>query len=344
MAEVIESGVGTLNSVKQTAKGASPDFTSTTRPADRPKWEDGVLDPAKTLAESDYLDGKVFGSPSQYTKQVSGEVGNLVIQVEPANAGIYLAYILATDTVTGASDPYTHTITSDPTSAQPYVAFAQSVGQAVGPKKDIFWDAKLSALTLSSSTDQQELTYDMKVNALKGGQIFTTTPAKTENAEDPYLHSETDGQVTLDGTVTCEISESIVTIDRKQSVMWGNSIEPCQIVDGKGEITCSVKSVVTDVTLAKRNQVLYATATPTAGTRPVKDVFYGAISRKYVRSASRSLQIDTPRVAFKAEDLKVGPRRDGGLIEITFGGRALRSGATPALTAIAKTGDSAAYV
>jgi hypothetical protein len=105
-----------------------------------------------------------------------------------------------------------------------------------------------------------------------------------------------------------------------------------------------VKSVVTDTHLAKRNEVLYGTATPSAGDRPVKAVYYGNISRKYVRSATRSVQIDTPRVAFKPEDLKVGARVDGGLVEITFGGKALRNGATPALTAIVKNATATAHV
>lgn len=343
MAEVIEAGVGTLNTVKQTAKGAAPDFTSTTGTADRPRWVDGVLDPAKTLGQTEVIDGQTFGSPTTFTDKVSGDVGNVVIELQPENADIYCAYALASDVVTGAGDPWTHTITSG-NGVQPYIGLAQSVGNSIGPKRDSFWDAKVNTFTLDSSEGQQPLTADMGIKALKAGQIMTTAAAKTEQTSDPYLHTETDGQITLDGTLTCEVDQSVVTIDRKQIAYWGNSIEPCQIVDGKGEITASVKSIVTNDTLSLRNKILYNTATPAVDTRPVKDVYYVSITRKYVRSATRSVEIQTPRVACKPEDLKVGAKRDGGMIEITFGGRCQRNGATPAITIIVKNGVSAARV
>jgi hypothetical protein len=203
-------------------------------------------------------------------------------------------------------------------------------------------DCQPKSLTMASSHDEQPLTFDMAILALRA-KVLGATPSKTEASSDPYLHSELTGQVTIDGTTIGEVHEAALTIDRGQSIYWGDSVTPAQIVPGRTVITHTVKSIAGGDTLAKRNLAIFGTATPATDTVPVKDVYYMAINRKYVRSATRSLEIQTPKVAVEPNDLKISATKDGGIQEMTFGGRCLKSGATPNLTAIVKSADSAAY-
>jgi hypothetical protein len=342
MGDVLETGIATVNHVMQTAKGAAPDFTAAVSPADRPKWDDGVLDPAKTLGEKDYIDGQAFSSPTVWTKEVGGDVGSYKIQAQPENTGVYFAEILASDTVTGAGDPWTHTITSG-NGAQRYGAWAQAIGQNVAPQKHIFSDAQLAKVVAESTHDDGVLMLDLAIMALKAGEIYTTAAAKGENGSDPYLHSEQSGQITLDGTVIGDVDSTILEVDRPKEAWFGDSHTPAQLIPKRGAISQTIKSIATSDTLLKRNKALYGVTNPGVGLVPVKDVFYMSVTRKYVRSATRSVEFQTPKMVVEAGDLKLSATKDGSAAELTFGGKCLKSGVTPALTVIVKSGDSTPY-
>jgi hypothetical protein len=343
MSEVIESGVGTINYVPQSAKGSVPTAASTAVGTNRPKAANGTeLKPNKRGDSEEYVDGNAWGSPSQYTVGTGGQVGQVVIQPQPENAPLFLAQLVATDVVTGAGDPYTHTITTGATSGK-YGGWYQKTGSVIGPARQLYWDSKIGKLTWECGQEQYTAHMTMEIMALKPSQAFATDPAKTEDTSDPYLWSESDGQVVFDATTLGDVNGEVFEFDTGMEAYWGNSMEPAQLVAKKGIITRTLKTVVTDDTLLKFNKAVYNNTAPSAGDRPVKDVFYASIVNKYARSATRYFQITTPRVAIKADDLAVGPRAEGGTVPIEFGGQCLKSGATPAATIVALTGDATSY-
>lgn len=346
MAEVIESGVGTYNYGRQSAKNTVATAASTGVGYDRPRAKEGSgLRGAKKLTQQEYVDGNVWASPNTATFEVGGQVGSVLIQAQPSNAGLYWAQMLASDVVTGAADPYTHTIASSGIT-QPYGSWAQKVGSAIGPQRELYWDSKISRLLWECGHEEANFFAGLGLDivALKAAEIYGTDWAKTEDTSDPFTWSETSGAVTFDGLVDSDVDSEVVELNKEFEVHFGNSYEPSQIVAKKGRIVRTVTTIVTDDIRLKYLKALYNTTTPANGTRPVKDVFYAAISSVYTRSATRTLTITTPRVAVDPAELQIAPLATGGKIPISFGGACLKSGATAALTVVALTADSAAYV
>ena len=342
MATAIESGIGTLNYGRQSAKGSAATASTTTVGFDRPKWEGGFLKPNKKLGMQEYIDGQRFASPSTYTDSVGGEVGTLTLQLQPENAGLYAAAILGVDTVTGSSDPYTHTITSAGTSGH-WSTWWQKVGSTVGPERECFIDSKIAKLTLTSTFADKVLRGELDIQCLSAARTFTSDAAKTENSSDPYFHTEATGSFSFDSTTINEITESTLEIDTAMTPFYGDNVAPLQLIEGKGMITRSFKSIVTDDTLGKFRKAVYNSATPASSTNPSSSVFYANMTQTFTRAADRTLTITTPKVAIDPETMDVAPRPEGGEIELTLGGRCLKDGATAAVTVIALSGESSSY-
>jgi hypothetical protein len=342
MATVIESGIGTINYGRQSAKGTIATAATTTVGYDQPKWSGGHLSPNKKLGNAEFIDGSRFGSPSTYTDSVGGEVGSLSLQLQPENAGLYCAAILGVDTVTGASDPYTHTITSAGTSGH-WATWWQKVGSAVGPERQYFMDSKIAKLALSSTFADKVLTADLDIQSLTAATTYATDAAKTQNSSDPYFHTEATGSFSVDSLVINEVTEAMLEVDTMMTPFYGDSIAPLQLIEGKGMITNSVKSIVTDDTLGKFRKAVYNAAAPTSGTAVNKAVFYAAMTQTYTRSATKTLTVTCPRVAIDPATMNVAPKPEGGEIELTLGGTALKDGSTAALTIVALSADATTY-
>lgn len=342
MATVIESGVGFVKYGRQAAKGTIAVAATTTVGYNFPRLLSTNLKSGKTHGREEYVDGQRFASPSVFTDRVGGAVGSLSVQVQPENAGLYAAAILGVDTVTGASDPYTHTITSAGTSGQ-WGTWWQKVGSVIGPVRQVYWDSKIAKLTMSAKTDQKVMHYDLDIVAITAAQVFATDPAKTEDTSDPYLWTEVTGACTFDGTVNTDVNEEIVTVDTGLEPWYGDDIKPGQLIEKKGSITRTLKTIVTDDTILKFNKALYNTTTPSTGDVPVKDVFYAAMSTVYTRSATRTLTYSSPKIEVDPAEMMIAPLTEGGPLELNFGGSCLKDGATAALTVVALSADATTY-
>lgn len=342
MSTVIESGIGTLNYGKQSVKGTKATAATITQGYDRPRWVSGAFAAKKVLGNEEYVDGLRFASPTNYTDRVGGDVGEITIQVQPENGGLYAAQILGSDTVTGASDPYTHTITSAGSSGA-WGTWWQKVGSSVGPEREMFWDSKIAKYTLDVGRDQKIMHNSLAIMALTAGEVFSTDAAKTEATTDPFLWTEVTGAVTFDSTVLTEAHGETLEVDTGMEAFYGDDIAPNQLIEKKGTITRTLATVVTDATLAKFRKAVYNTATPSAGDKPVKDVFYAAASTVYTKSVTRTFTVTTPKIAVRPDDMVVAPAPDGGALELALGGQCLKSGGTAALTIVALTADAAAY-
>ncbi len=342
MATAIESGIGTTNYGRQSAKGTKATAATITVGYDRIKWTgDAPLKVNKKLGAKEYVDGQRFGSPTRFTDSVGGEVGMIGFHAQPENVGLYSAAILGVDTVTGASDPYTHTSTSAGTTGQ-WGTWWQKVGSAVGPVRLMFWDSKVAKLTYTSNFADKVLTGELDIQALSA-EVYSTDPAKTEATSDPYLHTEAAGAFTLDSLVVPEVNEAVTTIDTKMSPYFGDNITPIHLIEGKGAITQSMKAITTGDTIGKFNKAVFGTATPSAGAVPVKDVFSAATSIVYTRSATRTFSIICPKVDIDPENLVIGAQAEGGPIPLDFTGTCRKDGSTPAITTVALTAESGSY-
>ena len=342
MSQVIESGQGTLNYGKQSGKGTIATAATTTQVFAKPKWFDGQLGAKETLGNEEYVDGNRWGSPSEYVDTVLGEVGDLTIQAQPTTAPLYWAQLLGKDTVTGSADPWTHTITSAGTSGA-YGTWWQKTGAAVGPLREAYFDTKIGKLVQTASDKQNPMHLVLSILALQL-ETYAADPAKTEDTSDPYYFPETEGFVEFDGSVSADVNEEMIEADTGAKPYWPNSIAPTQIIEGKGTIVRTIKTIITDINLKKFLKGIYGSEAPSTGSKPVKSVFYSVMKTKYEKSATRKITYESPRVAVDPKDFVIGAQREGGQIDISFGGQCLKGlSAEPALTIIALSGDELSY-
>lgn len=346
----IEAGSGHVWQSKQAALGTRELASAATMKHLRKAGDDGMK-ANKVIGSEPWVDGQAFASPSQYIDAVGGDVGPVTFQAQIATAGFEFAQIIGVDVVTGTTPDYTHTIAAGNANGA-YQTFYQQAGVSVGPLNFSFWDALLNTLTWNCGQDQKTAHMTAGVMALQAAEWFTTAPTitdattgtTTDQGADPFTWNEVTGAVTIDAVAFAEADGDTLEIDRKLDVHRGDSAAPACFIRSQGEINRTISAIVTDNTIPKIKSVLYGTASPADGADVSTTPSYVALKTVYTRSSVRSLSIDTPKVGVNPSDWEMGPKTGGGKIPVTFGGQALKSGATAALTIIAKTGDPTVYV
>lgn len=337
MGAPIESGIGGLWMAKQSALGTIA--TTSAASMQRLRLQAGSLVPNKTDASEEYVDGERYASPTMFVDKVAGEVGSPTIQAQNDTAALFFAVTLGSDTVTGSSDPYTHTITSAG-DAGTYVTFYQESGATAVHSLEAYWDAKVSKLMMEVGQDQKVMHLTPSVLALTGGQVVSAVPTTADDGTDPYVWTEVAGSVTIDSTVIAEVEGETLEIDDGTTPFYGDSVSPAALIGGKGPITRTMKSIVTSDTIDFYNQAIYGTASPSAGDTPTNDIYYADIETVYTRSADRSITITTPKVAIKSDDMNLSPQAEAGKKELMLGGPCLKDGSTAALTIVVESGKS----
>lgn len=342
MTAAIEAGLGHVWQAKQAALG-----TITASNAAGMKHlravGDKALKAAKEHGSEEWVDGLAWGSPGVYVNTVGGEVGDLTFQAQPETTGFVFAQAIGADSVSGSGDPYTHTIETGSAAAALQTIY-QKAGSSVGPWRNSFFDARINKLTWNCGQDQKIAHVTESILAMKSAQWFGTDPTASDSGTDPFQWSEVTGAVTIDGTARPEVEGETLELDRKDTIHYGDSIAPVCFIAGKGEITRTFSAIVTDGTLPILKNALYGTTSPSNGTALADTVQYAALETVYTRAADRTITITTPKVELKAADFEIGPRAEGGKIQVAFGGRCLKDGSDPALTIVALTADSASYV
>lgn len=342
MSQGIESGIGGLWTSNQTALGTQAATSGASTKALR-KATDDKFKSNKTNGREPYVDGAAFDSSTPYVEGVGGDIGSETIQVQIETGAALWARQIGVDTVTGAADPWTHTISTGATGPVPQT-IREKTGAAVGPYRAVYWDAVLNKLTWNIGHDQNVGHLALAVQALKAAEIGAVTdPVAVDSGTDPWKWGEAAGAVTIGGVAFPEFSGETLDIDRGWTTYQGDNPEPVFFVPGRGAITRTFQGAVTDTLLPQILNALYGTTTPTVGTRPTAQPVNVALKTVYTRSASRTLTLDTPKVEVRPDDIAIGTQPAGGLIPIAFGGQCL-AGGSPMLTITAKTGDSISYV
>lgn len=340
MTAVIESGVGHVWQIKQATAGTVEPTASTYKHLR--KTGDKAMKAAKKYGSEEWVDGQQFGSPGHYVDQIGGDVGGFVFQVQPETGGFAFAQITGVDSVSGASDPYTHTVSSG-TAAPPLQTVRAKTGSSV-VWRQAWYDAIVNKLAFNCGQDQKIAHIDQDFMALQAGAWATADPAAADSGTDPFNWAEVVGEIKIDGTSIPELDGETVELDRKWDVHRGDNPAPICFVPGKGEINRTFSGLVTDTTIDIMQSILFGSTTPAANDPVTSVVADVALVSKYTRSASRTLELTTPKVIVNPEDFEVFPRAEGGKIPVAFGGLCVKDGSTAAFTAVAKTGDATSYV
>lgn len=338
----IETGTGGLWTSNQAALGTQAATSATSTLRLRKATED-TLKSNKTHGREPYVDGAAYDSSTPYVETVGGDVGQFVFQAQIETGAAVMARHVGVDSVTGAGDPWTHTITTG-TANPVYQTIREKTGQTVGPYRAVWWDAIYNKLTWNVGQSQMVAHLTCAIQALKAAEIGSLTdPVAADSGTDPWRWGEAATAVTIAAVSFPEIDGETLEMDRAWTTHDGDAIEPAFFVPGRGAITRTFSGSVTDTLLPQLQLALYGSTTPTIGTRPTSQPSSVALKTVYTRNANRTLTFDTPKVEVKPDDILIGTRPQGGLIPIAFGGQAL-AGGSPMLTVTAKTGDSASYI
>jgi hypothetical protein len=343
MTQGIETGSGGLWIANQAALGtqAATAATSTLRLR---KATDDSLSSNKKHGNEPFVDGEAFDSSAAYVDSVAGDVGSFTFQSQIETGAALIARFVGADTVTGASDPYTHTIATG-TANPVYQTIREKTGLIVGPYRAVWWDAILNKLTINCGDDQNVKRITAAVHALKAAEVGSATdPVAVDPGTDSWRWGECAGAVTIDAVAFPEMTGHMIEMDRGWTSRPGDNIAPVFMVPGRGGITHTLDAAVTDTMLPQFLFALYGSATPSVGAQPTSQPVYRAIKEVYTRTAvTRVLTYDTPKVELKPDDIVIGTKPLGGVTPISFGGRAVKGGAAM-MTVTAKTADATAYI
>lgn len=295
--------------------------------------EDGFK-PAKTYGEEETVDGNVWSDQSSYVDTIGGDVGSATYEGQIETAAFLFARMFAVDSVSGSSDPYTHTITSG-TNVPADNSVRVKTGASVGPVRQAWYDAKQKMLTLNNGQSQKILHLAPQLMAINAAEVFSTDPSATATTDDALNWSEC--VTKINDVAIDEISGDSIEIDSGIDVIRGQTAKPVCFAFGKGKINRTLSSYLTSVTLPILNNVLYGSGTPSDATAVTSAVVTAKIETLYTRSASRTLKITTPKVEIKPDDWVFGPKAEGGAREIAFGGRVKNDG-TGLIQVVAKLG------
>lgn len=225
-----------------------------------------------------------------------GVDGDPVIAVRPELAPLILYAALGTKAVSGASDPYTHTITAGPD--LPWITVWRMIGSTLFEQ---FVDCKVAALVISSKRGSP-LTMQAKIVG-RTARFRTSNQAVTVTTSVPFLHTHAAGALKVEGAAVSAIREAVITIDNGLALRPGGFGDGWDIFGGFDR-SIRIRTVQRASSLALYNRFHYGAASPASGTTYVDTIqtLTGGLDLKWTISASRSMQIVMPNVIPTAVD------------------------------------------
>jgi hypothetical protein len=318
---VMESSIYGLWVAKQTAKG-----TAATTPIKQLRQVGGDISANREDGSEAFSSQSRFLNFSDFVDSLSG-AGDPQVQVTPPDIA-YLCYLFfGAETVTGAADPYTHVFTPNANGGFWSTWWTRKGGSVVQRQRHA--DMRIASLQIEGSTGQKILRATPTLLGLDPAEVINADPSgvnQTLNA--PFLYTEAEGAFTIDGTVFRGQSQFSVTWDEALSLVPGDSVTPYDLMMGQPSVTVTVTIYLDADGLQRYNSLVYGTASPSAGTKPLK---FLPANGSYVcefksRNAAglltpaRELKIDLPSVKW-TPDVAIPINPDGGATEINLTGQ-----------------------
>lgn len=340
----IETRQGALWWGKQTAKGTPLANASMFR---RGRHVAGDVNVARDDANENYTDGERFNNAADFVNTLIGN-GNPTLQAQAGVVG-HLAYLfLGGETVTGSADPWTHVATPN-NAGSFWSTWAKKVGSSVGPLRQRFADCRMTSLRIEGSSAAKIVKVTPTFVSLDSGEVFAVDPVAVEEVGEPLLYTDGVGTFTIDGTVFKGHSSFAVQINDSVTPWYGDDVTAHDIVFGLGNIVVENVTILLDQPgLDKWNTLLYGTAAPGVGAKPLKTIAAQALgsytfdlNRAAVGGLGiREIKVELPGVKWAIPDAPpLNP--DGGAAEMALGAEARRNASNPMIKITTKSADAA---
>jgi len=240
-------------------------------------------------------------------------------------------YILGTAAISGAGDPYTHTITRG---ERPWLTVERKLNSTVTQR---LTDAKIENYTLSGESGQPvKLTIDG--NALTA-QIRTTALTPACDTESPLMFYDGSGRFKIDTT----IDENIKSFEIKVNVNSGGGLRDDQFLivdlpDFNYSVECSAE-------LNTTNFDRWQKITYNASTTPQETVSTGAleIDLQNVATTTRQIKLTIPEIYYKSiGNVTLSP--EGTTMTESIAGVGLKQSTTELMTIVCRNSISTTII
>lgn len=294
---------------------------------------------------ADYSDGNVFDITTMPKRSFGVRIkGRCLAYMSEGSRLIAHAMGAASDSISGGSDPYTHTITLK--GQQPYTTFEvgyymNAAGTIQGVRR--VSDCKIDKLTVQG-TAGGEVFVDFEIVGLT---VDTSQSAASVSFTDAVAHGPLmfhQASFTLTGpsdaaTLAAQIRDFKITLDRNVEVITGpNSLTGIALFDRRRrvDVTFNVYWSSNDI-----EQITYYGSS--SGTAPSATLVTAAFVATIQANASplHNWELTTNGVFTMAQP-KLSPQAMGaGIVQVNMRGRKVSS--TMPISVICKTADSSAY-
>lgn len=234
-------------------------------PAITPKYRipiaGGNIEAARTIAQGREIRRWRVAGPGDVTDYTAG--GSVDLWGRPASLGLALYAALGSKSVSGSSDPWTHTFTgpryvSGATSVLPWLTVWRNLPG--GPLFEQFTDVKVTSLELSGAAGRP-IRARLGLAGLSG-RYRSGVIGSTFDVAAPLLHSHGKGALLIDGSIVSAIDDWTLTITTGASRADLGSAPT--LVDGDASVTFRAGQIVTSPALWNRYH--YGSASPADAT------------------------------------------------------------------------------
>jgi hypothetical protein len=327
--------------MKQTAKGAAASMAT----AHRLIWLAGDFNMERDEGSTRFSDLSKFGN---LYKWLNSQLGS----GEPSFAGTSeeLAWLLwifhGAETVTPITGPpaaQKHTFVPS-TGRGHWSSFVRRLGVSEISRQQHV-DCLITRLAVEMSTGQKDVRVGLRVLSLDPANVPNpdADPSDTIPTEKVLNYVEGATRFTVDTVVYRGQSACAFTLDEDLQAVYGDDTNPFDLVPGTPSLGLSVTLLFDQATRQMWNTKVYGSATPAAGTKPLKTLSaLGSYGFDLQQKDAVGVATGVGFVgAFPNVDWTIpnypGPALDGGAPEIVLAGVPRQVGGTPAYTLDVKT-------
>ena len=307
---------------KQSGRG-----TPNTTPGQRLIQVGGDINAPRDDGNENWSDLRKYGARTWWVNSLLGN-GDIAAEASPTELAYLLWLFHGAETVTAITGPPTaqkHTFNPSLGRGHYFTAFAR-VGQSL-IRRHRYDDCLITKMVIEGSTANKAVRVTPTILSLDPGAIVTSDPAAPLPTDKPFLYTDGSGAFTIDGTVFTGQTTFNLTIDDAWSPVFGDDVTPFELVQGQPTVTFSCEVYFDSTAAAEVNTLVYGTASPTAGTKPIKRIpAYGSYSFYLQQRDSagalngREFKLTLPSVKWTAPDYP-GPNPDGGATSVVLSGQ-----------------------
>lgn len=330
---MLEPSIYGLWAGKQTARG-----TKNVAPSKRLVQVGGDFNLVRDDGEENFSDLTKYGARADWVNSVTA-TGEPAVECTPTELAYLLWLFHGAEVVTPVTGPPTaqkHTFT--PTTGRGFWAtFVKRIG-LTQIQRQSFNDCLISRLQIEGSTAAKAVRITPRVLSLDPGEVIAADPAAAMPVDKTLLFTDGAGAFTLDGVAIPAHSQFTLVVDDDLSPIYGDDTVALDVTQGNAVVTIGVTLFFEALALARWNVLVYGTAAPVAGTKPLKTVAALGSYSFYLKQRDaagalngREFKLTIPGVKWAIPD-SPGPNPDGGNAEVSFAGAMRPVSGQPAYT------------